>query len=137
MRITADSNILLRVILDDEPEQSQKARAVLEKASLVAVPVPVFCELAWTMLRGYKRQPAEVAEAIAAILRVATVVTDRLAVEAGLAVLHSGGDFADGVIAWQGAAMGADIFVSFDREAVDLLSESKFAAATPARMLEN
>jgi predicted nucleic-acid-binding protein len=137
VKITADTNILLRVILDDEPEQSLQARAVLEKASLVAVPVPVFCELAWTMLRGYKRQPAEVAEAIAAILRVATVVTDRLAVEAGLAVLRSGGDFADGVIAWQGAAMGGGVFVSFDRQAVDLLSDSKLAAATPAGVIEN
>ena len=43
-----------------------------------------FCELVWTMRRLYKRRPDEVADAVEAILRVATVVTDRLAVEAGL-----------------------------------------------------
>jgi predicted nucleic-acid-binding protein len=46
---------------------------------------------------------------------------DRAAVEAGLASLRAGGDFADGVIAHEGRRMGADVFVSFDRRAVALL----------------
>jgi predicted nucleic-acid-binding protein len=37
-----------------------------------------------------------------------------------LAHLEAGGDFADGVIAFEGAALGADTFVSFDRSAVKL-----------------
>jgi predicted nucleic-acid-binding protein len=88
---------------------------------LIAVPVPVFCELAWTMRRLYKLPPAEIADAVEAISRVATVVTDRPAVDAGLSVLRAGGEFADGVIAWQGAAMGGEILVTFDREAARLL----------------
>ncbi len=42
------------------------------------------------------------------------VVVNRPAVEAGLSALHSGGDFADGVIAYDGAWLGGEIFVSFD-----------------------
>jgi predicted nucleic-acid-binding protein len=42
-------------------------------------------------------------------------------VEAGLAQLEAGGDFADGVIAHQGQWLGGDVFVSFDRQAVGLL----------------
>ena len=135
MRITADTNILLRVILDDEPEQAQQARALLERASLIAVPVPVFCELVWTMRRLYKRQPGEVADAVAAILQVAAVTTDRPAVEAGLGVLRAGGDFADGSIHWQRATMGGEIFDTFDRDVLRPLNANGLAAAEPAQLL--
>lgn len=84
MRITVDTNTLLRAVVEDDPGQVAEARAILEQATLIAIPVPVFCELVWTMRRLYKRRPDEVADAVEAILRVATVVTDRLAVEAGL-----------------------------------------------------
>ena len=50
-----------------------------------------------------------------------SVVVDRPAAEAGLAVLAAGGDFADGVIAFEGRRLGGEIFVSFDRQAVPLL----------------
>jgi predicted nucleic-acid-binding protein len=46
---------------------------------------------------------------------------NELAVEAGLAVLEQGGDFADGAIAFEGDWLGADEFVSFDKQAVSLL----------------
>ena len=50
------------------------------------------------------------------------VVANRPAVEAGLSVLDAGGDFADGAIAYEGAWLGAETFVSFDKKAVCLLN---------------
>ena len=135
MRITADTNILLRVILNDEPVQAAEARALLEKASLIAIPIPVLCELVWTMRRFQRRSPDEIARAIEALLDVATVVTDRPAVEAGLSILRAGGDFADGTIAWQGAAMGGEILASFVRQGVRLVNASGLAAAEPGQLL--
>ena len=41
----------------------------------------------------------------------------------GLAVLDAGGDFADGIIAYEGRWLGADTFVSFDKKAVKLIEE--------------
>jgi predicted nucleic-acid-binding protein len=38
-----------------------------------------------------------------------------------LALLDAGGDFADGVIAYEGSWLGADSFVSFDKKAVKLM----------------
>jgi predicted nucleic-acid-binding protein len=38
-----------------------------------------------------------------------------------LEVLEAGGDFADGIIAHEGAWLGAQEFVSFDKQAVKLL----------------
>lgn len=46
---------------------------------------------------------------------------NRPAVEAGLAILELGGDFADGVIAYEGNWLGGKTFVSFDKKAVALL----------------
>jgi predicted nucleic-acid-binding protein len=49
------------------------------------------------------------------------VVANRPAVEAGLALLDEGGDFADGIIAYEGRWLGAEMFVSFDKKAVKLM----------------
>lgn len=54
--------------------------------------------------------------------------TPRQAVEAGLAVLEAGGDFADGVIAHEGNWLGADAFVTFDKKAVALLKAQNILA---------
>jgi predicted nucleic-acid-binding protein len=55
---------------------------------------------------------------------------NRPAVEAGLAVLEAGGDFADGAIAHEGSWLGGETFVSFDKKAVALLA----AQGQPARL---
>jgi predicted nucleic-acid-binding protein len=52
----------------------------------------------------------------------ANILVNRLAVEAGLAMLDAGGDFADGVISYEGSWLGAETFVSFDMEATNLLA---------------
>jgi predicted nucleic-acid-binding protein len=46
---------------------------------------------------------------------------NRPTVEAGLSLLDAGGDFADGVIAYEGSWLGANTFVSFDKRPVRLL----------------
>ena len=39
----------------------------------------------------------------------------------GALLLHAGGDFADRIIAYDGSWLGADAFVSFDKQAVKLI----------------
>jgi predicted nucleic-acid-binding protein len=36
-------------------------------------------------------------------------------------MLDAGGDFADGIIAYEGSWLGGEIFVSFDKKAVKLI----------------
>jgi len=50
-------------------------------------------------------------------------MVNRPAVEAGLSFLDAGGDFADGIIAFEGSWLGGEVFVSFDKKAVALLNE--------------
>jgi predicted nucleic-acid-binding protein len=121
MKMTADTNILIRAVTEDQEQQSRAAQTVLKKAELVAMPMPALCELVWVLSQGYKIPPAEIAEAIRRLINGANVAVNRPAADAGLAVLDAGGDFADGVIAYEGNWLGADTFVSFDKKAVKLV----------------
>ncbi len=68
------------------------------------------------------------ATAIRSLMNASNVVMNRPAAELGLAVLEAGGDFADGAIAYEGAWLGGETFVSFDKKAVTLLSGQGEAA---------
>jgi len=52
---------------------------------------------------------------------VRQVVCHTPALLAGLALLEGGGNFADGVIAFEGGLLGGTEFVSFDQQAIKLL----------------
>jgi predicted nucleic-acid-binding protein len=121
MKITADTNVLVRAAVQDEPHQARQAAKILQEADLVAVPVPVFCEFVWVLRRGYKKSASDVSDAVRRLMKSPHVVINRPAVEAGLSALDAGGDFADGVIAYEGNWLGAAEFVSFDSKAVSVL----------------
>ena len=121
MRITADTNILIRAAVQDDPHQARQAAKILRGADLAAVAVPVLCEFVWVLRRGYKRSISDVSAAIRSLMKSSNVEMNRPAVEAGLKVLDAGGDFADGAIAFEGEWLGAEEFVSFDSKAVAVL----------------
>ena len=75
---------------------------------------------------------AGVREAIRRLINASNVVTNRSAVTAGLRLMDAGGDFADGVIAHEGQWLGGETFVSFDRRAVELLSQQGVSARQPS-----
>ena len=129
MRITADTNVLVRAVVADDPAQSQAAIAALRGADQIAVAVPALCEFVWVLRRVYAFPVAEISAAIRALMEAGNVSLDRAAVEAGLWQLEAGGDFADAVIAHQGQWLGGDTFLSFERQAVALLQQRGIAAA--------
>ena len=123
MKITADTNVLLRAALDDDEDQQDVAIEALERAEAVAISVHSLCEFVWVLDRGYKVGRADIAAAIRRLLAMRNVVVNGPAVEAGLRMLDVGGDFADGVIAYEGKWLGSEVFVSFDKKAVTLLAK--------------
>jgi predicted nucleic-acid-binding protein len=130
MKVTADTNVLVRALTEDHAEQSRAAQVALGKADIVALTMPTLCELVW-VFQGYKIRPSDIAATIRGLLNGANVVANRPAAEAGLALLDAGGDFADGVIAYEGNWLGADTFLSFDKKAVRLME----AQGKSARLL--
>ena len=131
MKVTADTNLLIRAAVQDDLRQARKAAKILAEADVVAVPVPVLCEFVWVLRRGYKKPVTDVSDAIRRLMRSANVTMNRTAVEAGLSALDAGGDFADGAIAHEGEWLGAEEFVSFDSKAVSSLQ----ARGSRARLL--
>lgn len=120
MKITADTNVLVRALTEDHIEQSKTARIALGKADIVALTIPTLCELVW-VLRSYRIQSSDIAATLRGLLDATNTAVNWPAAEAGMAVLQAGGDFADGVIAYEGNWLGADTFVSFDKKAVSLI----------------
>jgi predicted nucleic-acid-binding protein len=128
MKITADTNVLVRAVTGDNPLQSKAAQMALKNADVVALAIPALCELVWVLAQGYRIPSRDIAEAIRRLMNAANVVVNRPAAEAGLALLDAGGDFADGVIAYEGSWLGADAFVSFDKRAIKLMQAQGGAA---------
>ena len=131
MKVTADTNVLIRAAVQDDLHQARRAAKILAEADLVAVPVPVLCEFVWVLRRGYRKSATDVSDAIRRLMRSPNVVMNRTAVEVGLSALDAGGDFADGAIAHEGEWLRAEEFVSFDSKAVSLLE----AQGSRARLL--
>ena len=131
MNIIIDTNILVRISVDDE--QSGSARELFQKALTVTITTHVFCEYAWVLSSVYNYGKSEIARAIREFMNNAKVLLKEDEVEAGLQMLEDGGDFADGVISYAGRAMAPspETFVSFDKRAVRLLAGRGQSALTP------
>lgn len=128
MKITVDTNVLVRSVVRDDEKQAIAAEKVLKEATVIAVALPVLCEFVWVLRKVYDLAPADIATAVRVLLDIRNLVVNRPAAEAGLALLDAGGDFADGVIAHEGNGLGGDTFVSFDKKAVALLTEQGHSA---------
>jgi predicted nucleic-acid-binding protein len=123
MKITVDTNVLVRAVVRDDEKQARIAAKLLKEAELIAVSLPCLCEFVWVLSRVYGFKQPDISAAIIALLNAGNVVANHTAVDAGLAVLNAGGDFADGLIDYEGSWLGGDKFVSFDKKAVALLSK--------------
>ncbi|WP_273721554.1 MULTISPECIES: type II toxin-antitoxin system VapC family toxin [unclassified Bartonella] len=124
MKIAVDTNVLVRAVLQDDKKQGEAASKILREASLIAISLPCLCELVWILRRGAKLSKEDIAEMLRDLLVTSNVVMNRPAVEAGLAIFEAGGDFADGIISYEGNFLGGDTFVSFDKLAIDLLKQN-------------
>ncbi|MCL2713538.1 MAG: PIN domain-containing protein [Alphaproteobacteria bacterium] len=89
MKVTVDTNVLLRVLIPDSREQQELAAELLKAADSVAISVHSLCELAWVMERSYDAPRTGIATAIRHLLSMRNVVLNRLA------LLEAGGDLAD------------------------------------------
>jgi predicted nucleic-acid-binding protein len=106
----------------DDESQAFAVDKILKEASLIAVSLPCLCEFVWVLRKVYSLDNTSIAAAIRALAATEKVAMNRPAVDAGLAVFEAGGDFADGIMAYEGNWLGAETFVSFDKKAVSLLT---------------
>jgi predicted nucleic-acid-binding protein len=120
MRIIGlDTNILLRAIANDDPEQSPKARLLLSsftpEAPGLLNPV-VMAEVSWVLRVRYKRTHAEVLARLEALMRSpAYLVLWREAVNNALVRCREYNlEFSDAIIGELNLMEGAKVTVTFD-----------------------
>jgi len=117
-----DTNVLLRLGDDREPDQRDRARALVgsQGASGCFVNAIVLSEFAWTLTRIYKLSRAEVAARIALILEAPEFVVASVA-EASRAVQRfrrGPADFADYFLAEINTSAGCTATATFDSAAL-------------------
>lgn len=132
MKITVDTNILVRAVVRDDQRQARAAAKLLKEAELIAVSLPCLCEFVWVLRRVYNLERQDIYAALDTLLNAGNVEVNRPAVDAGMAILKEGGDFADGLIAYEGNWLGGETFVSFDKRAVSLIARQ----GQPAKLLK-
>ena len=119
--IALDTNVLVRLLLHDDPRQAKAAERVFINARRDQTPLwlsdIVLCELVWVLTRRAGLARAEIARAVDQLLRTELiVVNDPRAVDRALTAYRDGrGDFADYLIREQAVAAGATGVVTFDR----------------------
>jgi predicted nucleic-acid-binding protein len=128
MKMIADTNVLMRAVLDDDEAQSRASRLALSSADQVVIGRHAFCEMVWLLRQRYKMSKAEIVKVVHGYLEADNVITDTFAVQAGLEAMNAGADFADGVIAYEGRWLGGETFVSFDKKAVAAIAEQGMKA---------
>lgn len=121
--IGLDTNVLVRYIVQDHPEQSAAAARLIEGHCTAQAPgylsVLVLVELAWVLTSAYGFEKAAVLLVMRQLLRtVEFAIEDRDTVHAALREFESGaGDFADCLIACRNHARGCARTYTFDLRA--------------------
>jgi predicted nucleic-acid-binding protein len=111
--IAFDTNLLVRAVVADHPEQVALVRRLIAQDT-VFLSRTVLLETEWVLRARYKKSRAEIHAFVSALLEVDnTVVEDAMAVADALDWYGRGADFAD---ALHLAVCGAAIMHTFDRE---------------------
>jgi predicted nucleic-acid-binding protein len=122
--IALDTNVLVRFLVEDEPEQAARARALVKAA--VARDEPLFLstvvmsELAWVLDRAYGFDREQIAAAVEALLAAPPFAVERAeSVEAALLAYRRGrAGLPDYLIRQVAIEMGCRSTVTFDRQLV-------------------
>ncbi|MDR0274051.1 MAG: type II toxin-antitoxin system VapC family toxin [Burkholderiaceae bacterium] len=97
MKAVLDTNVLVRILTNDDVKQAQAAKNLLLQADEIIIPTPVLCELVWVLSGTYKFKAGRIHQHITRIMNSRQAVVNDGEVLAGLAFMEKGGDFADGV----------------------------------------
>ncbi len=126
--LAIDSNVLVRFVTGDHPEQSPRARRLVEKSG-VFVSHTVLLESEWVLRSVYGFTRNDTVGALRAFAGLPLVsVQDPPQLAQALDLAEGGMDFADAL--HLAAAGGCDAFVTFDRK---FISRAKGRSATTVR----
>ena len=120
--IALDTNVLLRLLLNDDPRQSRQAQAIVDRAvdlgEAVLLPDVVLCEVEWVLSSAYNLPRARIARTLRRLLEgTEFTFVNRAAVNAALdSYAHGKAEFSDYLIGAAAKAAGATTTFTFDRD---------------------
>ena len=122
--IGLDTNVLVRLLAQDHPEQTRKANKLIREACTESTPafvnLIVLAETVWVLERSFRYQPPEICHALERLLQVREIevqAPDEVWA-ALLAYRERGAGFSDALIDAVNRLEGYKSTVSFDKQAV-------------------
>lgn len=113
-----DTNFLLRFLLADDVEQSSIARSYFTNRNYtLVIDIAVLCEAVWVMKKRAKLKNEIIIKVLQSLATESHIHIDKTRFNHGLEFLKQGGDFADGIIAYQTQQYPNAKFLSFDKQA--------------------
>ena len=125
-----DTNVLVRFLVGDDPEQAARAASLLSRATAegerLYIPQIVVCELVWVLGYAYDKGRSEIAAGLEKLLRARQLTFEEVdEIRRALERFAAGdGDLADWLIWERSRAAGAGGVVTFDSR---LLRSPEFA----------
>lgn len=114
--IAIDTNVLVRLVVADDPDQTRRARKLFRRGG-VLVTTTVLLEAAWVLSSAYERDRSRVSAALRGVLGLDGVTCDAPAVVAqALEWFDAGVDLADALHV--ASTAHASRFATFDRRLV-------------------
>lgn len=127
--IAVDTNIVVRLLKNDDARQFEQA-VDLFRSQTVFIARTVLLETEWVLRRGYREDPATVAESLEALVALPNVTCeDEAAFRQALAWHRSGMDFADALHLTAGTSVTE--FVTFDRDMIKVGKRLGLNVAAP------
>jgi predicted nucleic-acid-binding protein len=126
-----DTNVLLRFIVRDHPQQFDAASAFLRARTPddpAFISLIVVAELVWALRRRYRYPREDVSAVVAALLEAAEVVFEDEPHLSALLGMHPKGDISDHLIAHCAVRAGCASVATFDKKAASRVPSMELLA---------
>lgn len=127
-----DTNVLMRYLLkDDELQYQAVAPYFLSNTHILVIPIHVLCETVWLLTKSMKLKKELVLGIIISLIELENVLVDKTLVQAGIEFMKLGGDFADGIIAYETNKYDNAYLLTFDKKAQKIAKSLQISVTTP------
>jgi predicted nucleic-acid-binding protein len=122
--IALDTNILARLVTNDDPVQARQAAALIDAGNALFVPLTVTLELEWVLRGAYALDRPAIVRSFEALLSVRNVRFEKQSdIQRALQYYQSGFDFADAL--HHAGALGCQALATFDQKFIKLATKAK------------
>ena len=122
--IALDTNILARLVTNDDPVQALQAASLIDTGNALFVPLTVTLELEWVLRGAYALDKPAIARSFEALLSVRNMHFERQSdIQQALQYYQSGLDFADAM--HHVGATACKAVATFDRKFRKLAAKAK------------